>query len=212
MTDAVSQFEKMVEIAQEHFSTERFGYVEDIFSHFQDRILVAPASGRVHFHNCYQGGYLDHVHNVINGVMHVAGFMNKMGVEIDFTKEEAIFAAMFHDLGKLGDLEQPYYVPQTSDWHREKRGEMYTHNPELPYMTVTDRALWLLQHFGVDTTAKEWKAISISDGLYVEGNKPYFISYNYPPLPFDTNLHFVVHFADHISTIGEKDQWRLKDA
>ena len=116
---------------------------------------------------------------------------------------------MFHDLGKLGDLEHPYYIEQTSDWHR-KRGELYTQNHELQYMSVTDRSLYLLQEFDIAITAKEWKAIKVSDGLYDKANERYFISYQYPPQPFHTNLHYVIHFADHISTIGERDSFRLE--
>ena len=206
---AVDQLEKLLEIAKENFGDERYGKIETMYEHFADRILVAPASGKVHYHNCYSGGYLDHVHNVIAGTVTIATAMKKMGVQIDFTREEAIFAAMHHDLGKLGDVDLSYYVPQTSDWHRENRGEYYTHNPELTFMSVTDRALYLLQHFDIPITHKEWKAIKVSDGLYDKANKAYFISYQYPPQPFDTNLHYVVHFADHISTIGERDSFRL---
>lgn len=207
-TNAVDQLQKMLTIAQDNFSPDRAEKVEALFEHFADRLLVAPASGKVHFHNCYPGGYLDHVHNVIAGVFSVTKTMSVMNVDIDFTMEEAIFAAMFHDLGKLGDLEVPYYLPQSSDWHRDNRGEMYTHNPDLPFMKVPDRALQLLNHFGISVTPKEWKAILVSDGLFSEGNKPYFISYQYPPPTFQTNLHHVVHFADHMSTIGERDVWR----
>lgn len=205
---AVDQLEKMIEIAKTNFSPERFEKVEKLFEFFAERILVAPASGKVHYHNCYSGGYLDHVHNVISGVMLVASTMKKLGCEVDFTKEEAIFAAMFHDLGKLGDLNEPYYVTQQSDWHRKNRGEHYTSNSKLPFMTVPDRALQLLNHFGIVVTDKEWKSILMSDGLFVESNKQYFISYAYPPPPFHTNLYHVVHFADHMATIGERDQWR----
>jgi len=205
---AVDQFEKLIEIAKNAFSEERFKKIEEMYEQFAERILIAPASGKVHYHNCYPGGYLDHVHNVIVGTVTVARAMKAMGVQMDFTREEAIFAAMHHDLGKLGDVEQPYYIEQTSDWHRN-RGELYTHNPELQYMSVTDRALYLLQSFGIETTAKEWKAIKVSDGLYDKANKAYFISYQYPPQPFHTNLHYVIHFADHISTIGERDTFRL---
>ncbi|KKN37151.1 hypothetical protein LCGC14_0766300 [marine sediment metagenome] len=205
---AVDQLEKMIELARDNFSPERFEKVEKLFEHFAERIVVSPASYKAHFHNCYPGGYLDHIHNVIAGVVHIARAMKAMGVEMDFTKEEAIFAAMFHDLGKLGDLTEPYYISQTSNWHRENRGELYTINSKLIFMTVTDRSLYLLQHFGIEITSKEWQAIKISDGLYVEGNKPYFVSYQYPPHQFHTNLHYVVHFADHISTIGERDRHR----
>jgi len=208
-TTAVDQLKKLMDIARDTFSKERFQALEPMYDHFADRILVAPASAKIHYHCCYSGGYLDHVHNVIDNTVHIAKAMKSAGVIMDFTREEAIFSAMHHDFGKLGDLDHSYYIPQTSDWHRTNRGELYTHNTELTYMSVTDRTLYILQKFGVETTAKEWKAIKVSDGLYDKANEPYFISYQYPPQPFHTNLHYVIHFADHISTIGERDKQRL---
>ena len=40
-----------------------------------------------------------------------------------YTKEELIFSAINHDLGKMGDSENEAYVPQTDQWRKEKLGE-----------------------------------------------------------------------------------------
>ena len=85
---------------------------------------------------------------------------------------------LHHDLGKVGDLEHDYYIPQDSDWHRKNRGEIYKHNPSLQYMKVPDRGLWLLQHYGVKVTDKEYIGIKLTDGMYDEANKAYLMSYN----------------------------------
>ena len=207
---AVDQLQKLLDLAKDTFSTERYTALEKLYEHFAERIVAAPASGKVHFHNCYPGGYLDHVHNVIVAMAHISKSMSAMGCDIDFTKEQAIFTAMNHDLGKLGTLDEPYYVPQTSDWHMN-RGELYVHNPKIPYMNVADQSLYLLQHFGVTVDDKEFKSIKIHDGLYSEGNKPYFISYAYPPPPFHTNLIFALHWADHMATLFERDTLRKSE-
>ena len=107
-------------------------------------LLVAPASGRAHFHSAYIGGYMDHVMNVCKNAM---GMMNQFkagGGTIDFEVEELLFAALHHDLGKLGDGTHPYYIPEESDWHRKNQGSLFTQNGQLHYMDVTHRALWLL--------------------------------------------------------------------
>ena len=54
----------------------------------------------------------------------------------------------------------------------------YTHNPKLQYMSVPDRGLWLLQHYGIKVTDKEMIGMRLTDGLYDEANKSYYISYN----------------------------------
>ena len=38
---------------------------------------------------------------------------------------------MHHDLGKVGDMEQDYYVPNPSEWHRINQGKIYDFNKNL---------------------------------------------------------------------------------
>ena len=38
-------------------------------------------------------------------------------------------------------------------------------------MKVPDRGLWLLQHYGVKVTDKEYIGIKLTDGLYDDANK-----------------------------------------
>ena len=57
----------------------------------------------------------------------------KMGGTTDYTEEELVFAALFLDLGKLGDGEQPNYLPQTDKWRQDKLSEMYQYNPDLDF-------------------------------------------------------------------------------
>ena len=78
-----------------------------------------------------------------------------MGGTIDFTEEELVFSALHHDFGKLGDLDHEYYIPNDDDWRRKKLGEIFTNDPNINNMRVPDRALWLLQHFGIKCSIKE---------------------------------------------------------
>jgi hypothetical protein len=204
---AVERLEKLIEIARQHFSPERFQKVEALHEFFAERLIIMPASSKEDFHCCYPGGYLDHVHNVITSIMHMTKVLKDMGGEVNFTQEEAIFAAMHHDLGKVGDLNHPYYVPQDSDWHYE-RGQRYKINPDLPFMSIQDRSLYLLQHFDIEMSQKEWTAIRVHDGLFVEGNKPYFISYSNPVHMPVSNLQYVLHMADWMADITEGDRHR----
>ena len=114
---------------------------------------------------------------------------------------------MHHDLGKVGDLEHDYYIPQDSDWHRKNRGEIYKHNPALQYMKVPDRGLWLLQHYGVHVTDKEYIGIKLTDGLYDDANKAYLMSYN-PDYNLRSNMAYILHQADMMATHIEFDQWK----
>jgi hypothetical protein len=171
------------------------------------RLVEAPASPRVHWHNAFPGGYLDHVLRVFDASLRIAKTYKEIGGSLNFTKQELTMAALHHDLGKLGDGEQDYYVDQDSDWHR-KRGEYYKHNEQIQYMQVTDRALWLLQKFDVELTQTEWIAIKLSDGLYEEGNKAYLKNSMYP-YPMHSNLPYIIHAADMMASAAERDQTRI---
>lgn len=178
-----------------------------MYEHLQDELLIAPASGKTYFHNAFPGGYLDHILRVTETALKLASLYKGMEGDINFTKQELIFAALHHDLGKLGNPDEgPYYVEQDSDWHR-KRGELYKQNENIQYMKAPERGLFLLQKFGIQITQTEWLGIKLSDGIYDEGSKSYLI--NYAPYAMKTNLPYIIHWADHISSRVENDKSRF---
>lgn len=177
--------------------------LNEMYKVLHDELVIAPASGRVYFHNCFPGGYLDHVLRVTETALKIASLYKSMDGVIDFTKQELIFAALHHDLGKLGTEDGPYYVEQDSDWHR-KRGELYKNNENIQYFRAPERGLVMLQKYGVQVTEKEWLAIKLSDGMYDDSNKSYLM--NYSPYSMKTNLPNIIHWADHISSRVEKDK------
>ena len=170
-------------------------------------LTVAPASGKLYFHSAYIGGYIDHVMNVCkNAIGQMTQFKNNGGT-IDFEVEELLFAALHHDLGKLGDGVHPYYIPQESEWHRKNQGSIFTQNGQLHYMDVTHRALWLLQKYGIQITQKEMLGIMLADGLYNEASKKYFISYT-EEFSLKTELPYLIHWADHMSCRIESNEYK----
>jgi hypothetical protein len=170
-------------------------------------LLVAPASGRAHFHSAYIGGYMDHVMNVCKNAMGMMNQFKSNGGTIDFEVEELLFAALHHDLGKLGDGSKPYYIPEESDWHRKNTGSIFKQNGEIHFMDVTHRALWLLQKYGIEFTQKEMLGIMLADGLYNEASKKYFVSYN-EDFALKTELPYLLHWADHMSCRIENSEYK----
>jgi hypothetical protein len=170
-------------------------------------LTVAPASGKLYFHSAYIGGYIDHVMNVCkNAIGQMTQFKNNGGT-IDFEVEELLFAALHHDLGKLGDGVHPYYIQQESEWHRKNQGSIFTQNGELHYMDVTHRAIWLLQKYDIPFTQKEMLGIMLADGLYNEASKKYFISYT-EEFSLKTELPYLIHWADHMSCRIESSEYK----
>jgi hypothetical protein len=174
-------------------------------------LATAPASMCEHFHLCHPGGYLQHIMNVIKMSFASKKLFEIAGANIDFTDEQMVFAAMHHDLGKLGDPEfGEYYAPQDQDW-KYKKGEFYKMNPNLPYMEVTDRAVFLLQTYGVTYDWKEYLSIKLSDGLFNETNEKYLKQYN-SDLFLKTNLPRIIHTADYTACRAEYDRWYFSKA
>ncbi len=186
---------------------ERHTKLLEMYDYFEDRMCMAPASGKKHFHYAHSGGYVEHVLHVVKLAQKISDLLEEVGGTKDYTDEELVFAALHHDLGKIGDLEYDYYIPQDSDWHVKNRGEIFTHNPELAYMAVPDRALWLLQYFGLQCTVNETMGIKLADGLYDDANAKYFKSY-IPDYQLRSNIGYVLHWADSMATRVEYDEWK----
>ena len=201
---------KLLDTIEGFIGDDRKENLLKMYDDFKDRMMFAPASGKGHYHNAMPGGYVEHILHIIDMARDVKDTWYNHDAKINFTDEELVFAAMHHDLGKVGDLDNDYYIPQTSDWHRTNRGEVYTHNPDLQYMKVPDRGLWLLQHYGVKVTDKEYIGIKLTDGLYDEANTAYLKSYN-PDFNLRSNISYILHQADMMATHIEFDQWNRSD-
>ena len=79
-------------------------------------MTLAPASGRAWYHNAFPGGYVAHVLNIIQWSLNYYELFKKQGMYLDdITEESVIFAAMFHDLGKVGNMEEDYYSPNKDE-------------------------------------------------------------------------------------------------
>ena len=139
----LANWEKLLQLVKDTFEGERQEKLLEMYKFFEDRMVVAPASGKEEYHYCYAGGYVNHVLHVVETALEVSKTYEKVGGYVDWTDEELIFSALHHDLGKVGDLNGEYYIPQDNDWRRKTLGEIFTHNTDIPNMRVTDRALFL---------------------------------------------------------------------
>lgn len=199
-----------IEFLKQNFSGERLEGLLKMYS--EDELglslATAPASSRLNFHYAWQGGYLQHVMHVEKASRGVAKLYAAIGGTVNFTDEERVFAALHHDLGKLGDTESgPQYIPNDSEWHVKNRGEIYKFNPKIQYMLVPDRALFQLQRYGIKVSINETLGIKLADGLYDDATHDYFITKN-PDQNLRTNLPYVIHVSDLLACRAEHDEWK----
>lgn len=139
---------------------ERSKNVSKLIEYFGERLALCPASSKVEFHACYPGGLIEHSLCVLSN----AYKLSKIYLEFDkesIKKDSIILCSLMHDIGKVGDLKNDYYIVNDSQWHVEK-GIYYKINNTLQYMTVEDRSLYLLQHFDIKLSLEEWLAIRLS--------------------------------------------------
>jgi hypothetical protein len=173
--------------------------------------MLMPASHKKEYHNAFPGGYVDHVLRVVDCALKLNKVWVEMGVDTStYTIEELVFAALNHDLGKMGDEKNESYIPQDDQWRRDKLGEDYKFNNQLEYMSVPDRSLHLLMSHGITFSKNEMLAIKLHDGLYDDANKPYLMSWS-PETKPRTALVFIVHQADLMAARIEFEQeWMPK--
>jgi len=160
-----------------------------------ERLLSAPASFKTTYHNCFRGGLAEHS-------LRVYKILDKLCDEYapEIPNDTKIIVALFHDLGKIGDVNNDYYIPEDSTWHQEKLGQYYKINDEMTYMTHDVRSLFLLNHFNIDLTDDEYQAILIHAGQYNEENKPYKHK--------ECMLAVLLHMADHLACSIERQKYK----
>lgn len=169
----------------------RSAQIEALIDHFGNRFVLCPASSKKQLHAAYPGGLIDHSLRVLKN----ATRMIKVAPDVygDLSDESVVFATLFHDLGKLGSLDEDRYLVQDNDYYR-KKGNVYELNTNIP--VTREMSLFILQHFGVQMTYPEWEAILLNDGQGVEANRSYSMN--------ETALALLVHQADRLSCSQEK--------
>jgi len=188
-------YDTLINTIQLYVTGDRKDKVLKMYEDMKDRFMMAPASAKEHYHNAMLGGYVDHINRVVDFSLKVKELWEQGNCKMDFTDEELVFSAIHHDLGKVGDLENDYYIPQDNEWRRKNMGEIFTHNPKCEYMSVTDRAFFLLQHYNIPITKKEFIGIRLTDGMYEEANKSYLIAYK-SEFQLRSTIQYILHQAD----------------
>lgn len=191
----MENLDKFYSLINKYISGDRKDKLLDMYKSIEETLVTSPASTRISHHNAFAGGYVDHVIRVVEAALVFEKVWDKFGQSKNYTTEELAFSAINHDLGKLGTNNEPVYVPNQSQWHRENQGLMYNYNPNITHMRIADRSLFVLHKYGVEVSENEYLAIKLHDGLYEESNKPYYITYN-KDTELRSNIAYILHQAD----------------
>lgn len=206
-----SNLTRFYELIEQYISEPRATKLLGLYQAQEENLALAPASSRTAFHNAFAGGYVDHIIRVVEASLKLYDVWEEFGADTTtFTKEEMVFAAINHDLGKLGFDGKPAYIPNDSEWHIKNQGAVYKPNTELPFIPIQDSSLFILQKAGIELSFNEYVAIKTHDGLYDDGNKAYLISAQ-AESKLRSCLPLLLHQADMLASRVEwEKEWSGK--
>ena len=209
--EILNNWTKFLGYIEKYIEGNRKNQLYDFYKKYEDRISVMPASNQTKYHSCFAGGYIHHVLKVMESSLYLHKVWEKMGCNIStYTLDELIFSAMNHDLGKMGDMFNEAYLISDDKWRIDNLGELYTFNTKLPFMSVPDRTLFLLQQHEISVSQNEWVAIKTHDGLYDQANEAYLKSF-IPETKPRTSLPYILHQADLMAARIEFEQQYMVD-
>jgi len=186
-----TQFVDLTKTIESEHNRESIAHLLDDMG---EAFFAAPASGRAMYHNCFPGGLCEHslrVYSIFKNLCDTYG--------TDFKHDDILIASLFHDLGKAGTSEKPFYVPKNSDWHAKNMGLYYENNPDLRYMPHAQRSLQTLSEYDVELSNDVYTGILIHDGQYVAENKPYAMQ--------EGKFAILLSMADRLACEIEKEKW-----
>jgi len=147
---------------------DRAPKIRELIETLGERLIMCPGHDRREKSTAKPGGLIEHSLNVVKTMKSLEAALN-LGV----SQESLFLVGLLHDIGRVGSLDADYYLPQSSDWHRDKAGILYVYNPDLPKMPHNHRSLALLQTAGISLSYEEWIAIATSGGPTNDENKFY---------------------------------------
>lgn len=143
----------------------------EMLTELKGRIAVAPASTKTEFVGAYAGGLVQSSLLTLKTMIQIND-----ALQANISRDDLIVAGLFYHLGKIGNLDQEYYVAQESQWHID-RGMRYEINKQLDgIMPPNMRSIWWLNNAGVPLSEDVMYAIyslSTMNGSHVSSLDTY---------------------------------------
>jgi hypothetical protein len=149
---AIQQYKALYE----EFLQQRPG-VSQLVHSTKKQFCKAPASSKTDYFGCFEGGLVVHSVNTTQHMLRLYATLKPENVAI----EDVVFLGLFHAIGKIGTLTQPYFLP-AEDW-QIKKGQHYIYNDQLINLDVWQRSLLLMNQFGIQLSEAELQALAEQD-------------------------------------------------
>lgn len=161
---------------------------------YNDQFFLCPCSSNINYHRAYPGGLLDHCLQIYENLK----VLNTYFLKNMYSEQTIAMVALFHDLGKCGELGKPVYIPETNQW-KVKNGNVYrkdnSFKPNVPHSLLS---VMILEKYNIPLTNDEKYAIIYHDGQYVDYNKCIAQS--------ETPLMLITHWADMFTCLQDRKE------
>ncbi len=108
---------KLRSIITDNFSGERLERMNEMYDYFEERMCLAPASGKEHFHNAHPGGYVEHILHITDFAQQLYDVWEKNGATVNnFTKEEQASMDAFRERNARKPLSYVDNAYAGGDW------------------------------------------------------------------------------------------------
>ena len=86
----LSNWEDFLRYIDTYITGDRGVKLKAFYLKYDDRFLMMPAAHKPQYHNCFPGGYIDHVNRVIEGALKIDSVWREMGVVDTYSTEELV--------------------------------------------------------------------------------------------------------------------------
>ena len=65
----LSNWQRFLTYIDEYITGERKQKLLDFYTQYEERFILMPASHKPQYHNCFPGGYIEHVNRVVDAAL-----------------------------------------------------------------------------------------------------------------------------------------------
>ena len=135
-----------------HDTAVKYEIINDTLSDLLGKEFIsAPCTSSTKFYNAYEGGLIQHI---LNTTKYAVSINNLLPEPKRVDVASLIKVCLIHQIGKSN-----MFIPQTSKWHRDNKGEMYTWNEDNLSMSVAERSIYYALKSNIDLSEDEVFAI-----------------------------------------------------
>ena len=145
--------EKIKSNATKFFKTgEKYEFMtEELMNFLGADVIAAPATTKLDSYNAFEGGLIDHSLRTTSYAVKLNGLLPE---DMQCTMESVVKVACLFQIGKTF-----MFLPNTSQWHKDKLGQMYEFADDLVALRVGERSVKYAVDNGVRFTDDEYQAI-----------------------------------------------------